>query len=160
MTIFNKYFYNIALFLIKNPKIKKFILLAFIAIIYFIFFCTNDIYCFDDSPVREMNNIHELEGNNHHTYELEGNNYYVRQYRAYNPNYVLVNGEYRVELDETNNVLNSNNNLNQNNTRHIPNPSHYPRDNSTMLGTIHSNPSYELGEIDNNRNDSNPKNYN
>jgi hypothetical protein len=29
-----------------------------------------------------------------------------------------------------------------------------------MLGTIHSNPSYELGEIDNNRNDSNPKNYN
>jgi hypothetical protein len=156
MTIFNQYFYSIVLFLIQNPKIKKFILLAFITIIYLIFFCTNDIYCFDDSPVREINNIHELEGNNHYTYELEGNNHYVRQYRAYNPNYVLVNGEYRVELDETNN------NLNQNNIRRISNPSHYPRNNSTMLGTIHSNESnvsYELGEIDNNRNGSNSKNY-
>jgi hypothetical protein len=121
MTIFNKYFYSIALFLIKNPKIKKFILLAFITTIYLLFFCTNDIYCFDDSPAREINNIHELEGNNHHTYELEGN---------------------------------------KNNIRHMPNPSHYPRDNSTMLGTIHSNPSYELGEINNNRNGSNSKNYN
>ncbi len=105
----------------------------------------NTLYLLDGDDITGYTNRPVYTMNNPNTYE-------ERHYFPYHPGWVETTHEYRVELDATQNPAELDNSeipRGFNKYKRIDNPAHYPKENSTLLGTVHSskNESYQIGEI-------------
>ncbi len=119
--------------------------LIYLLIITIFYLKCNTLYLLDGDNIIEYANRPVYIMNNYNTQE-------ERYYFAYHPGWVETTHGYRVELDASQNPAElDNSEMPRGSDRYerIDNPAHYPKENSTLLGTVHSsnNESYQIGEI-------------